>query len=387
MNIAFSHTDIRHLLEAQKPPCLSLYQPTHRAFPDSQQNSLRFRNLVRDLEGLVAETASPEMCERLLAPFRQLVEDHDVWAHPRDGLAVLRTPELFRVYQLQRPVAELVVVSDSLHLKPLLRILQSVDRFQILCLDQDKVRLFEGTRDALDEADLAPGVPRTLEEALGDQLTPKDQSGFTHGRGDRAAVAGNQMRHGPSDRDVGIDRDRDRYFQMVDKAVLEYHSRSDEVPLILAALPENQGHFRAQSQNPFLLLEGIDINPHSIDVGELKARAWRIMRPHYEQRLEKLIDEYGESKAKDLGTDELERAGEAGACSRIRTLLVDADRHVQGRLYRETGKVELLGGEAPDVDDVLDDLMELTLQRGGEVIIVPHERMPTESGIAAIYRY
>jgi len=41
----------------------------------------------------------------------------------------------------------------------------------------------------------------------------------------------------------------------------------------------------------------------------------------------------------------------------------------------------------PDMDDVLDDLAELVLQSGGEVIIVPAERMPVDTGVAAIYRY
>lgn len=387
MHASINIKDIRSLLDIGKVPCLSLYQATFRAFPASDQNPVRFRNLVRDMEKMLFQTTDPETCRQLMAPFHDLAGDKGFWNHPRDGLAVLRTPDLFRVYQLQRPVPELVVVSDSLHLKPLLRIIQSADRFHVLCLDRDKVRLLEGNRDALDETALAPGIPRTLVDALGDQLTAKDQSGFTNERGDRAVIAGFAMRHGPAEKDVGIDTDRRRFFQIVDRGVLDYHSRTDEVPLILAALSDNQGHFRALSQNPFLLPRGIDLNPNTLDTEHLRVLAWDIMRPYYQERLDRLINEYGESKAKNLGTDDLERAGEAGANSRIRTLLVDADRHVHGRLHRETGKVERLPGDVPDADDLLDDLMELTLQRGGEVVVVPHDRMPTESGIAAIYRY
>jgi hypothetical protein len=41
----------------------------------------------------------------------------------------------------------------------------------------------------------------------------------------------------------------------------------------------------------------------------------------------------------------------------------------------------------PEVDDLLDDLGELALKKGGQVVIVPQERMPTKTGIAAIYRF
>jgi hypothetical protein len=36
---------------------------------------------------------------------------------------------------------------------------------------------------------------------------------------------------------------------------------------------------------------------------------------------------------------------------------------------------------------MLDDLAELVLTKGGEVIVVPTEQMPTNSGLAAIYRF
>jgi hypothetical protein len=39
------------------------------------------------------------------------------------------------------------------------------------------------------------------------------------------------------------------------------------------------------------------------------------------------------------------------------------------------------------VDDLLDEVSEHALKTGGEVVIVPAERMPTDTGVAAIYRF
>jgi hypothetical protein len=38
------------LLSPHEPPCLSLYQPTHRRHPENQHDPIRFRNLVREME-------------------------------------------------------------------------------------------------------------------------------------------------------------------------------------------------------------------------------------------------------------------------------------------------------------------------------------------------
>ena len=35
------------LLGRHEPPCLSLYQPTHRSHPDRKQDPIRFRNLAQ----------------------------------------------------------------------------------------------------------------------------------------------------------------------------------------------------------------------------------------------------------------------------------------------------------------------------------------------------
>ena len=44
----FQH--LKPLLATYQPPCLSLYQPTYRQYPDSQQNVVRFRNLLKKLK-------------------------------------------------------------------------------------------------------------------------------------------------------------------------------------------------------------------------------------------------------------------------------------------------------------------------------------------------
>ena len=155
------------LLYAPEPPCLSLYQPTHRHHPENQQDPIRFRNLVKEMGESLKRKYETRSVQSLLDPFQALAGDRHFWNHTLDGLAVLGAPGVFRVYRLQRPVPELVVVADSFHTKPLMRILQSADRYQILGLNRREIKLFEGNRDVLDEVELAQGVPRTVTEALG----------------------------------------------------------------------------------------------------------------------------------------------------------------------------------------------------------------------------
>jgi hypothetical protein len=153
------------LLDNCDPPCLSLYQPTHRHRPDNQQDPIRFGNLVKWLEKSLLQQIPQDVVRSLLEPFLALANNRDFWNHTLDGLAVLGARNIFRAYKLQRPVAELAIVADSFHTKPLIRILQSADRYQVLRLSRQEIKLFEGNRDALDEIEPAEGVPRTISDA------------------------------------------------------------------------------------------------------------------------------------------------------------------------------------------------------------------------------
>jgi hypothetical protein len=137
------------LLDNCDPPCLSLYQPTHRHHPDNQQDPIRFRNLVKALEESLLQQFPKDEVRPLLEPFLALADDRDFWNHTLDGLAVLGARGMFRVYKLQRPVAELAVVADSLHTKPLMRILQSADRYHVLGLNRKEMKLVDDVLDDL----------------------------------------------------------------------------------------------------------------------------------------------------------------------------------------------------------------------------------------------
>jgi hypothetical protein len=375
---------LAELASVDQPPCLSLYQPTHRRGPENQQDPIRFRNLVKELETLLRQKYPAVETRLLLEPFEELARDQAFWSHTLDGLAVLGGPGLFRVFRLQRPVAELAVVADSFHTKPLRRFLQSVGRYQVLGLSLRKIQLFEGNRDMLDEIDPAPEVPRTITEALGSELTEPHQTVASYG-----GVGGDStpMHHSQGGKKDEADVDAERFFRAIDRAVVEHHSRPSGLPLILAALPEHHHLFHRVSHNPFLMAEGLTINPDVLPIDELRERAWQVVEPQYQARLAALADEFVVAKSNGLGSDDLAQVAQAAVAGRVATLLIEDDLRIAGRLDGSTGQVEVADSSHPQVDDLLDDLCELVEKMGGRVMVMPAGQMPGRTGLAATYRY
>lgn len=391
--------DLGILVARETPrPCVSLYQPTHRHHPSNAQDPIRFQNLVKQADASLRLAHDDALVDAMLAPFRDLAGNADFWNHTRDGLAVFGAPGLFRVVRLQRPVDERMVVAGTFHVAPLLRIVQSADRYQVLALSRESIRLFEGNRDVLDEIEPAPGVPRTIADALGDELTERQMQVHSYGTGPAASGAGSRrnpgglktggVRHGHGSRKDEIDDDTARFFRAVDRAVLEHHSRPGGLPLILAGLPEHHAPFRAVSRNPHVVEGGIEGNVDALSLDALRDRAWAVMEPAYRARLAGLVERYGALQAAGRADDRLPEVSVATAAGRVETLLVEAGRLVPGRADPQTGVViEADELYKPDVDDLLDDVAQRVLQAGGEVVIVPPDRMPTPTGLAALYRY
>ena len=157
--------------------------------------------------------------------------------------------------------------------------------------------------------------------------------------------------------------------------------------LLLAAMPEHHHLFRTVSRNPSLMADAIDTYPGALSIDRLRERAWQLVLPLYLDRLSGLVERFGAAGAKDLGSGDLAEIARAAAASRISTLLIEADRAIPGHFDPASGAIELAPLEDPNVDDLLDDVGEHTLKTGGDVVIVPPERMPTDTGIAAIYRF
>ena len=71
----------------------------------------------------------------------------------------------------------------------------------------------------------------------------------------------------------------------------------------------------------------------------------------------------------------------------METLFVKQDKLIPGSFDPETGSLSYGADMLDASDDLTDDLAQATYAQGGDVFVLPHDRMPAETGVAALYRY
>ncbi len=369
------------IMYEEEGPLISLYQPTHRKRPDNKQDIIRFKNLVQRIENSLKLKYPKREIPELLKPFKQLAEDKLFWNSTTDGLAILSNRNRCVVYKLERPVEELSVVANSWHIKPLIRAFQSARKFHILGLNRKEFALYEGNRYGFREVEIDPDVPRAINEVLGDEYSEPYLSLGTY------AGAGKAMFHGHGGRQNEIDKDTEKYFRYVDRFILDTYSNPTRTLLILVSLDAHQGLFRNITKNPYLIDEGIRVNYETLSVEDLREAAWKVIESYYLEKTRKLVDRFNLQRSKFLGSDILGEVARSVFEGRVDTLIIEADRIEPGGIDEETGRVEEGDLEDPEINDVLNDLAKMVYRNKGEVIILPKERMPSETGVAAIYRY
>jgi hypothetical protein len=323
--------------------------------------------------------------QKQLEPVKALVNDNDIWNYTKAGLAIFSTKGMFKVVGLHKSVEELAMVADSFHTKPLRQYLQSLDHFHVLGLTLHDIRLFEGNRHSLTEVELAADVPKTITEALGDELTEKHTTVDSYGGTEGESTA---MHHGHGGKKEETEKDAERFFRVVANTIYEHYSKPSGWPLILAALPEHHSLFQKVSKNPFLLANGIAINPSSVSPDQLAKMAWEIMEPEYHLKLDNLVARFEQARANGKGSDNYKEIAVAAVEGRVDTLLVEADRIIAVRVTNlVTGNTQKKNLSNPKVDDLLDDMGELVIKMGGQVMVLPPGKIPSETGMAAIFRY
>lgn len=375
---------LRSILAAAEAPCVSVYLPTHKGHPDAQQDRTKCRDLVREAEADLKANYPTADVQDLTAKLHALADDAPFWAAAvAGGVVVLASPSRFDTFHLPRQLAERVEVGETFHVKPLLRHVQSADPFHVLAVSRERCALFDGNRYELHPM-AVPGVPLTQAEVqlqAMDRTRPNPQ---THGPGGGGTAHPTDPNAGvaPGMATANVVANTEEFYRTVDKEVLGRVSNRDGRPVVLIGIADNLSAFRHLSKNRFLLDGEVRIDWTHLTLNEIREKAWPVWEKHYLDRLNTIREDYGTASSRGKGTADIAEAGPAAAAGRIGTLLIDADKTLAGALDMATGEARP-GGPG----DLLDDLAELTLKTGGTVTVVPADKMPTTTGLAAIYRY
>lgn len=392
----FNRSKLRRLAELEDDVCISLYMPTYRDESNWSQNTTRLKNLLSDARDQLRDQGHREdAIDDILGDARQLLDRPSFWrSNIGDGLAVFITSETTEVFRLPLTFEEVAIVGDRFHLKPLFPIIAANNRFYLLALSKNDVRLYQGTHQSVSEIEAAE-IPTSIVEAI--QGEGSDRQGQRHienqavqSDGASTDAAHHGSSGGTADDMSGEPQDElKRFFREVDENVSEYIG-GEEVPLVLAGVSEYLPLYREVNSYPHLIDDEIvPGNPESLDTSTLHEKAWTIVEPVFQTAEQEEAERFEQLYYQDeqMASDDFHEIIPGCAYSRVDTLFVPIGEYRWGRFYPDTNTVEVHESQKPGDGDLLNYAAVKAYLNGATVHVLRPQKMPGGRSIAATFRY
>ena len=368
-------------------PCVSVYLPKFLGKKSCKESVIRFKNMRKEIAKSISREYDEEILQRVMAPLEHLAQDVGFWRGQFLGVALFSAPGFFKVVHAKGNFFADACVADRFRIKPLIIDFQGLDTYYVLDLNLKQVRLFQGDRNGL--------MPVIISDSLGGLNDFSDER--HHGRHVSAVASGRAFQgvgrrqgvifHNYNDLDSKKQMDIERYFGAVDSVIRKIVGGAPVCPVILAALPEHQSAFRANTKLTQLVKDGMRHITDNKSVAEISKEAEKIMQPYYRSFYTKSIADYVDAKEVGAASDRLHTIGRALYQGRVKQLFIEQGRKVGGRLEPDGGRIDFGDLRKPISNDLLDDFASVTAMNSGSVVVLPKEIMPTNTGVAAIFKY
>ena len=357
--------DIQQLQSLSDPISLSILMPTHRAYPENQQDPIKLKNLVTEATNRLVTQYGKREVEPLLTRLEALTAQID-FHKTLDGLALYVSPNFSRQHILPFSVKERVILGETFATRDLVFALNRSPRYWTLVLSEKPTRLFEGVRDTLMEiregefpmAHLGPGGAESLPGGFGIKRS-------------------------------GIRDEYDRqFFRHVDVAFGRFLV-ADPLPLAVVGVQRNLAFFEEVSKHNKSTLCTLEGSHDKTSPHELGVLVWPLVREGLASRRKEVFNELDKAMGARLFASGIQSVWQAAQAGRGAILIVEQGFHTSARV--DSSRINLIPADNPAergvLDDAVDELIEIILAKGGQVVFTEDGTLELHQRITLILRY
>jgi hypothetical protein len=365
--------------------CISIYLPTHKAGAEvnEQMDALAFKNILQKVSGVLQDQQMPaDEIEKILEPAHALLRNENFWRKLSNGLAVFIADGFFKFIKMPIAPKEDVLINSSFYIGQLIPLLANKAHFYLLVISKKQAKLFYADAFGMQYLNI-PEMPNGVDDVV--HLEEKDDQKLwrTGSSGD----GGGANYHG-----IGAGKPDDKanlalYLQEVDNTTWKAVLHNENVPLLLAGVEYLIPIYRQVAKYKSIWNEALTGSHEHDDTNTLFQQALGKMQPYFQERTHKALDSYGDQSASALTSSVPDDVIPAAYYGKVAHLFIQEGEHLWGKFNEQTDTLVLHETEEPNDDCLLDKASIKTILNGGEVHILPKEKMPADSKVAALMRY
>ncbi len=343
------------LYNTQSGPHLSAYIPSN----SMSSTTADINSIIKEADSLLSPLLDESERQSFFAPLQSLKSNNKRLKHFTGSIGIFRTPSSFRVINIPVKTERICVVANSFHIKPLIKWTQFDSKYYIFGVNRDGISLYKGSLyhlnhiESISFMEFVRQVKFPIISPTG-KIFPEAMKGL---------------------------------LDSIDfiETWLTQHTERESNPIFMIGDSEVTQFITKAIAHPRMRSELIGTKFYKEDINFSAVEVRQILRREARKRLEQGIIEY--YNAEDMGQtlESIVQIAKNAVRGKIKKLYIAEDLLVWGKLNPANGKINLHGRQLNhEDDDILDDIAEMVLKKGGEVIVSPMTELPKLKPISAI---
>lgn len=335
---------------------------THRTFPDNEKDAILLKNMIKEAEKRLLADFSDREVRGLINKLTSLAESIN-HRHNLESLILFVNHDMAEYVRLPIPVEDRIVIDNTFATRDLIRGLSHRANYYVLVLSRDEARLIQASDD------------KVVQE-FGDPFPYKNE------------LAQTPYKAEPSD--AGRLRNLTaEFFNQVDKVVNQVR-KDNPFQVLIASDEQNYHEYMKIADQPKTIFDFfLSGNRQREKDFTIVSDGWKIVSEYYtnknNERKEELQNAVSANKFLS-DTNEIYQAIKEG---KIQTLFVEQGLF-QPAIIENDQIVYVSEDQRKNknvIDDIYDELIELNMDFGGDVVFLPKEELIKFNGFAGITRY
>ena len=325
--------DLKAINEANFAPMISIYLSKEDGSQDIRALDEKWKASLSRAKFFLLKDYTPSFVDAFLEPLRNddLLQKME---HVDKGMIVFFSEKEKGYMRVQTIINDLVVVADSFHIKPLIRIKNTARGFFLISMSSKAINLLVETNGHLYRLET---YRNEIFEGNSGKSTRSDPKDFIA----QTAIELNKM-------------------------IAAY-----KLPIILSGVRDHLGHMRKFLDHSMLLEESVVGNVERLKTDELREKCFNLLEPYYLRKEIEAINQLNIAVMRNQAITYIEDIAVSAVYGKIKKLFVLEDRQLWGAVNKLTGEIFISPRQLNSHDDdILDDICQIVLNKGGEVVVL-----------------
>lgn len=356
------HIKLKELKDIISESCVTIILNTHRTSPDNKMDSLALRNLIKEVEERLFADEKKRDAKHLVERLKDLESQID-HSHNLESLVLFVNEDVAEYTRLPIAVENRVVIDHTFATRDLVRALHFEANYYVLVLSQQKVRLIEAFND---KVVVETGNPFPIENT---QFNSTNKAELSNASKQTNLIA--------------------EFFNRVDKEVNKVR-KENPLPVLICTEESNYHEYlKIADQKQSIFDTYLNKNRVEEKAHAIVTEAWKIVKDYTVEKNNARKQELQKAVSQNKFLSDTNEIWQAIKQGKVQTLFIE-----EGNFQPAIWTKEQIQYVSDDfrakkevVDDIYDELIELNMNYGGDVVFLPKGELSDFNGFGAITRY